>query len=314
VSLQTGGTQQFSAIGRLSNGSTQAVTPTWTATGGNVTSGGLYTAGTTAGTFRVIAAASGFADTSSITLTTPQPPAGSGNLVNVSFDQSGDDAKVSQLGVSFPASWHTADATGGRNGSRAMRIDVSGSSRFEPVGIVFGARNRVFVRWYFRTQGTPGGNVKGFRFHNSGGNAGEMYGGSPCWSFDTEAEAHCFNVGMSYTSATASCPALANGQWHSFEVDYDRNAGSNVEARLWCDGQAVVLPNGAATSPFGGPYPAVQFVGGDRATNTPTTIRTARSGANTLADFGIWETISSASGSAVVWIDDIAVGTQRIGP
>ncbi len=69
VTLSPGGTQQFSVIGRLSNGGTQAVTPSYTATGGTISGSGLYSAGGTAGTNRVIAAASGLADTASVTLT-----------------------------------------------------------------------------------------------------------------------------------------------------------------------------------------------------------------------------------------------------
>ena len=73
VSLLTGATQQFSAIGRMSDGSTQAVSVTWSATGGTIASSGLYTAGSTTGTYRVIARQSGgtLADTASVTVTAP---------------------------------------------------------------------------------------------------------------------------------------------------------------------------------------------------------------------------------------------------
>jgi hypothetical protein len=73
ANLSTGQTQQFSASATLSNGGTQtSPAVTWSATGGTVTTGGLYTAGSTAGTFRVIAAASnGRADTSAITISLP---------------------------------------------------------------------------------------------------------------------------------------------------------------------------------------------------------------------------------------------------
>lgn len=313
VTINTGATQQFSVVGRMSDGSTQAVTPTYSATGGTITSGGLYTAGGTAGNFRAIASASGFADTSSITLTTPgtfAPP----DIHSVTFDQAGDDAKFTVLGVSFPAIWHVADANGGRNGSRAMRVNLSLGPLFEPVGVSWTPRSRVFYRWYFRMQGTPGGNVKGIIVRSPNGEkVGDFYGGDPCWSFDREGEAICFDIGLSYTQATANCGALANGQWHSIEVDYNRNAGSNVEARIWCDGNAVVLPPGPAK--WGCcDYPAVQFVGGDRATNTPSTIRTARQGQNTFGELTFWETISQGVSGVSIWIDDIAVSTQRIGP
>jgi hypothetical protein len=75
VSLQTGATQQFTAVGRMSDGSTVAVPVTYGATGGTVTSGGLYTAGSTTGGFRVIATQQGGtkADTVALTITAPTP-------------------------------------------------------------------------------------------------------------------------------------------------------------------------------------------------------------------------------------------------
>ena len=55
----------------MSDGSTGAVTVTYAATGGTVSTTGLYKAGTTAGTYRVIAVQQGGtkADTSAITVT-----------------------------------------------------------------------------------------------------------------------------------------------------------------------------------------------------------------------------------------------------
>ncbi|HWW55126.1 MAG TPA: hypothetical protein VNY84_15220 [Acidimicrobiales bacterium] len=74
ASLSTGATQQFSASGRMSDGTTTSITDaTWTASGGTVSTGGLYTAGQTVGAFRVIATKSGKADTSAITLTASAP-------------------------------------------------------------------------------------------------------------------------------------------------------------------------------------------------------------------------------------------------
>jgi hypothetical protein len=60
----------------MSDGTTRAnPTVTWTATGGTVTTAGLYTAGTAAGTFSVGATAAGFGATSSITITrVPRAP------------------------------------------------------------------------------------------------------------------------------------------------------------------------------------------------------------------------------------------------
>ena len=71
VTLQAGGVQQFTARGVLNTGDTVAVSANYSATGGAVTSGGLYTAGSTAGSYRVIAARpnGSLADTAAVTIT-----------------------------------------------------------------------------------------------------------------------------------------------------------------------------------------------------------------------------------------------------
>jgi len=74
-------TKQFTATATWSDSSTTAVT-NWTPAGGTITSGGLYTAGSVAGTYRLVATASGKADTSSITIT---QPLGSGSAVGIPY-------------------------------------------------------------------------------------------------------------------------------------------------------------------------------------------------------------------------------------
>ena len=75
VTLQPGAAFTFVINGVMSDGTTVPVTGTWTATGGTVTSAGVYTAGTTSGQFRVIATQSGgtFADTAAVTISTAAP-------------------------------------------------------------------------------------------------------------------------------------------------------------------------------------------------------------------------------------------------
>jgi len=55
ATVQAGLTQQFAAVGRLSDNSTQAVGVSWSATGGVVSAGGIFTAGATPGSYLVIA-------------------------------------------------------------------------------------------------------------------------------------------------------------------------------------------------------------------------------------------------------------------
>ncbi len=84
ASLASGATQQFTATGRMSDATTMAVAVTWTATGGGISASGLYTAGATAGVYRVIATQQGgtLADTSTVTVTAgAAPPPLAGDLV-----------------------------------------------------------------------------------------------------------------------------------------------------------------------------------------------------------------------------------------
>jgi hypothetical protein len=74
VTLLPGAQQQFGATGRYSDGSSRSVAPTWEATGGTITSGGLFTAGTNPGTFQVTGRVSGRAGASTVTVTEPPPP------------------------------------------------------------------------------------------------------------------------------------------------------------------------------------------------------------------------------------------------
>ena len=59
ATLQVGATQSFTAIGHYSDGSTASVAVNWTATGGTVSSAGVYTAGSIAGTYQVVATEQG---------------------------------------------------------------------------------------------------------------------------------------------------------------------------------------------------------------------------------------------------------------
>ncbi len=82
VTVVAGGRQRYRVFGRTSTGDSVAVGVTYSATGGTITRNGLYTAGKAAGTYRIVATASGISDTALVTLlaspisppvTTPTP-------------------------------------------------------------------------------------------------------------------------------------------------------------------------------------------------------------------------------------------------
>jgi hypothetical protein len=76
ATVVAGKTQNFAAYGRMSNGDSAGIPVKYSASGGSISSSGTYTAGTTAGSYQVIAKdTSGvFADTSAVTVTPVGPP------------------------------------------------------------------------------------------------------------------------------------------------------------------------------------------------------------------------------------------------
>jgi hypothetical protein len=77
ASVSAGETQQFAVAGLLSDGTTAPVSAVFSAQGGSIDGSGLYTAGQTAGTYRVIAMAGGLADTATISISVPSGGGGS---------------------------------------------------------------------------------------------------------------------------------------------------------------------------------------------------------------------------------------------
>ena len=71
ATLAPGSNRQFTSYGRTTTGDSVSVAVVFKATGGTVTTGGLFTAGSTGGSYRIIATAGALADTSTITVTTP---------------------------------------------------------------------------------------------------------------------------------------------------------------------------------------------------------------------------------------------------
>ncbi len=140
VVLLPGGVQQFSATGLMSDGSTGSVAVTWSATGGTVTTGGLYTSGTVEGSFRVIATTDdgALADTGAVTISVPPP-----NLVAVELTppsatlQSGGTQQVTAVGrlsngstTTIPINW---SATGGTVSPAGLYTAASTAGAFRVI-------------------------------------------------------------------------------------------------------------------------------------------------------------------------------------
>jgi hypothetical protein len=127
VALTPGKTQQFKATGKMSDGTTKTLSPTYKATGGTISAGGLYTAGSSSGSFRVIATdPSGKADTSSVTITASTSSGASftgnfetGNLLQYRMVQQCTPNRVTVYSASSQPTWPTP-----REGTYAARFNV----------------------------------------------------------------------------------------------------------------------------------------------------------------------------------------------
>ncbi len=171
AALATGATQQFSVSGQWSNGATTAPAVTYSATGGTVTSGGLYTAGSTAGAFRVIATQQGgtLADTSSVTVSIP----GSGPYANrpVNYTTTLSDYAFRDL----PLVDNDSPLGGGwsvYNNQNATVSRVSDATAPQSPSEV--------LQWHFPT-GHPSGTNVGNVYRSAPANASEFYVAFSMW-------------------------------------------------------------------------------------------------------------------------------------
>lgn len=297
--IGVGQTQIFTALGNMSDGSTSPVAVSWSATGGSITGGGTYVAGTTPGSFRVIAVeTSGLADTAAITV---QSSGGFGqpDLLNNASFESGWDGFQNTTGGS-PSG--ISGATIVRSTEQSLDGSWSAKSTLPPgqtanlFSYSFGARDHVFVRVYYYATTHPTDNHKWIRFQRPGFSGGHgLYtwtpGGAPSWQFP--------NSGGVHNWFDALGPTVFN-TWHYWEIEYDM---ANGRIRFWHDGVAT-LPTPNSTNGSGG----TDFIQNGW----------IHSGGGAVQQQGILvfdDTVNGAnSNNAVYYYDRIAISTQRIGP
>jgi hypothetical protein len=170
ATVNVSATKQFSATGKYSDSSTAPIaSPTWSAGGGSITPGGLYTAGSTPGAFQVTATSSGKADTSTVTVVavtaaecaSPQP----GWIWCDDFEQ---DRLASYFEYDNPGGNFVRVAGVGKDGSVGMRghflagassagdlhlaFGVTPSSYMKPVHDSTTKYREIYWRMYVRTQ------------------------------------------------------------------------------------------------------------------------------------------------------------------
>lgn len=184
VTLPTGGSERLTATARLSDGSTSSDNITFAATGGAITAAGVYTAGSTAGTFRAVASRDGKADTATVTIESsappPPPPSSScdrtvnvsttGQLTNALNDAQPGDCVVMAAGT-YTLSGSITQTRGGTSGNpvvlrgqgSATVVNGQGSHAWYPKAAYLEYRNFRFTNsfWGFYCGGGPSGTGPG---------------------------------------------------------------------------------------------------------------------------------------------------------
>lgn len=152
ASLSTSGTRQFAAFGRNSAGDSVAVAVAFSATGGSITPAGLYTAGSTAGTYRVVAAASGLADTAVVTLTTTT--SSGGTILGLPFGPSQQLDRSLTVAVPFTmtSDGYSADnivkrIEAARAGKYRLLLALTGGKHDNYMSVINGAYQFDLAKW-----------------------------------------------------------------------------------------------------------------------------------------------------------------------
>ena len=250
ASLTTGGTQNFSATGLMSDGSTAAVAVTWSATGGSIGASGSYTAGSTVGSYRAIAANGSLADTAQISVSSgpppPPPPPPPPADLNLDFDD------PNNLGVTcggsacpFPGGTyrkHSYVATGGVNGTGAINMhwQTGMSIGFSPIWIDIGITPHFRLRYAVK-QTAPmqhqGSAIKLMRMCSRAGCPGshrigtlESKQGQFVWYWDAWLE----GAPVGAVSLNAAVPA--DSQWHVYELEIDYRTVGQLSVTFLLDG------------------------------------------------------------------------------
>jgi hypothetical protein len=127
-------TRQFLAYGRTTTGDSVAVSVVFAATGGTVTQGGLYTAGSSAGTFRVIASEGLLADTSVVTVSAPLG-SGSSGIPFGSYECTGSLLTPFSMCIRSAGYWSAGEMSALKAGRAKMILNQGGYAKFKTNGL-----------------------------------------------------------------------------------------------------------------------------------------------------------------------------------
>jgi Bacterial Ig-like domain (group 2) len=260
VSVSVGATLQFAASGTWSNGATTAPAVSYSTTGGSITTSGLFTAPTTAGTYRVIVAHTGgtLRDTSVVTVTgqvTTPPPAGGSNepsgmsvLIDRPFSARGEggwsDNNSSDL--TFVAD-PTAPFSPGMVGQQRYRPGFTAGNAPAVTGKVFpSAKGTVYVSYWVKLSSNwvgHGSAVNKQLYIWSNGQPTVYVNARGSGSGTLVPEVRIQGGGLNLTMGPNVRPTatFSRGEWHKWELVLTTNSAgvSDGKCDFWLDGVKV---------------------------------------------------------------------------
>ncbi|MEX2284710.1 MAG: hypothetical protein WEE89_19635 [Gemmatimonadota bacterium] len=234
ASMQAGGTLQFSAVGNYTDGSTGSVSVVYSATGGTISAAGLYTAGTTPGTYSVIATSANgpqLADTSAVTITTA-PVGGSTQIVTFAEGPAGvQPAGWTETSAPANTSWTVvADATAqdGRMLRNTTTVTARHILRLDAVADST-TQQEVLVR--IRLADSDGRGPGIALRHTMNGALETAYVAYFRPGLNQLEINRFLNGAWAYIAATPFTTSLNTWYWMRFRAD-----GSTLRLRVWADG------------------------------------------------------------------------------
>jgi hypothetical protein len=250
LTLAPGATQQFSVAGQWSDGSKTVPVVTYSATGGTITSAGLYTAPTAAGSYKVTASYLSGLVTATSTVTV-QASASTGNLgnaplgklLNANFDDGGLDG-LSPWGSPSPHVVSDATARGGK----AVQFDWRSGAE-QNIGLLakVNAGKKVHVRVRYK-QGAGADNSgikKTIRVRATIDGVSDRAIGTldiqwGRWNFFGDDFGDGNNHFQNSGSEATAGPDTFRGTWRYVELMVDYSTVGYQKARIWVDGTLVL--------------------------------------------------------------------------
>ncbi|HXG48557.1 MAG TPA: hypothetical protein VNO52_13085 [Methylomirabilota bacterium] len=153
VSLAAGQSATFSAVSLMSDGTTWPASVTWSASGGTISSAGVYSAGAAVGAFRVIASDAAGRRDSAVVVVTAAPPSSSGAYPNqpAGFRRIAEHAFGSRsLGATALAGQWSDPTSGAYTAQTAPGAPLSPSGVLQvkwPAGLPAGVSPGKFTAW-----------------------------------------------------------------------------------------------------------------------------------------------------------------------